>query len=72
MEGELDQRLAQTRANLNRLNGRTLNGEQVAAVKRIQAFLKQAEDTREQDLNLARNLAQRAQVLAEDLVRSAL
>jgi|GEM_PF-2405132 len=71
MEAELDQRLAQTRANLNRLSGRTLNGEQVAAVKRIQAFLKQAEDTRQQDLNLARNLAQRAQVLAEDLVRSA-
>jgi hypothetical protein len=72
MEAELDQRLAKTRADLQRLMGRSLNGEQVAAVKRIQAFLKQAEDTRAQDLNLAKNLAQRAQVLAEDLVRSAL
>lgn len=72
LEGELDRRLARTRADLQRLMGRTLNGEQVAAVKRIQAFVNQAEDTRDQDLNLARNLAQRAEVLAADLVRSAL
>ena len=72
MESELDRRLVQTRANLSKLNGRKLSGEQVAAVKRIQAFLTQAEEAREQDLNLAGNLAQRAQVLADDLVRSAM
>ncbi|MBI1357650.1 MAG: hypothetical protein GC160_25190 [Acidobacteria bacterium] len=69
-EQELDRSLEVTRGHLRSLMGRSLNGEQLAAVKRIQAFLKQAEEVRGQDLNLARNLAQRAQVLAEDLVRS--
>ena len=47
----------------------TLSADQVNSVRRIRAFLRQAEETREQDLALAKNLAERARLLAQDLER---
>jgi len=44
-----------------------LDIEQRAAVKRIQAFVSQVEQTRHDDLASAQNLAERANLLAEDL-----
>jgi len=47
-----------------------LDIEQRAAVKRIQAFVSQVEQTRHDDLASAQNLAERANLLAEDLARN--
>ena len=41
--------------------------ERSAQVKRVRAFMRQAEDVRAEDLPLAKNLAGRARLLAEDL-----
>ena len=49
---------------------RSPNPEQTDEVKRVRAFIRQAEATRKQDLPLAKNLAERAKLLAEDLARS--
>ena len=49
---------------------RSPNPEQTDEVKRVRAFIRQAEATRRQDLPLAKNLAERAKLLAEDLARS--
>ena len=49
---------------------RSPNPEQTDEVKRVRAFIRQAETTRKQDLPLAKNLAERAKLLAEDLARS--
>ena len=46
------------------------NPEQTEEVKRVRAFIRQAEAARKQDLPLAENLAERAKLLAEDLARS--
>lgn len=47
-----------------------LNEEQHTTIKRIQAFIQQAKDKREQDLTIAKNLADRALLLAEDLAKN--
>lgn len=51
--------------------GRVLKGdglrERSAQLKRVRAFMRQAEEVRGEDLPLARNLAARARLLAEDL-----
>ena len=47
----------------------TLSADQVNSVRRIRAFVRQARETREQDLALAKNLADRARLLAQDLER---
>ena len=47
----------------------TLSTDQVNSARRIRAFIRQAQETREQDLALAKNLAERARLLAQDLER---
>ena len=47
----------------------TLSTDQINSVRRIRAFVRQAQETREQDLALAKNLADRARLLAQDLER---
>ncbi|MEX2302552.1 MAG: hypothetical protein WD733_16535 [Bryobacterales bacterium] len=47
-----------------------LNEEQHTTIKRIQAFIQQAEDKRKQDLTIAKSLADRALLLAEDLAKN--
>jgi hypothetical protein len=40
-------------------------------VRRIREFLRQVDESRSTDVGLARNLSERARLLAEDLVRNA-
>lgn len=47
-----------------------LNEEQHKTIKRIQAFIQQAKDKREEDLTIAKSLADRALLLAEDLAKN--
>ncbi len=63
----LDESLERVRRTLAVIMGKNLNAEQTEAANRIRTFLRQAEQTREQDLVTAVNLARRADVLALDL-----
>ncbi len=54
---------------LARAAGKTLNAEQSEILNRIQIFQKQAEQARESDLVTAVNLARRADLLAQDLLK---
>ena len=65
----VDESLDRVRRVLGIVAGRNLNPELNAMVSRIQTFQKQAEQAREQDLVTAVNLARRADLLAQDLVK---
>ncbi len=65
----LDESLDRVRKILGSVGGRNLNPELTQIVERIQTFQKQAEQAREQDLVTAVNLARRADLLAQDLVK---
>lgn len=67
----IDQCVSRVERALATFQGRPLTGEQVTSISRIRAFLEQAQQTRKTDLLTARALAERAAVLADDLVRSA-
>jgi hypothetical protein len=67
---EIDRNIARARQTLAALAGHRLNEEQRTYLERIRAFLAQAEDARKSDLFRARNLAERASLLADDLLRS--
>ena len=63
----IDRDLAAAEESLSRvLNGSGLR-ERSAQIKRVRAFMRQAQEVRGEDLPLARNLAARARLLAEDL-----
>ena len=66
----IDGSLAAAHRSLARVLQRGPNPEQAEEVKRVRAFIRQAETARKQDLPLAENLAERAKLLAEDLARS--
>jgi hypothetical protein len=66
----IDRCVYRAQRNLAVLAGRRLNPEQTLAVQRIQTFIQQALDSRTTDLIRARSLAERADVLAEDLLRT--
>jgi hypothetical protein len=65
----VDESLDRVKRVLGRVAGRNLNPELSDIVSRIQTFQKQAEQAREQDLVTAVNLARRADLLAQDLVK---
>jgi hypothetical protein len=65
----VDESLDRVRRVLGSVTGRNLNAELSEIVSRIQTFQKQAEQAREQDLVTAVNLARRADLLAQDLVK---
>jgi hypothetical protein len=65
----VDESLDRVRKVLGSVAGRNLNPELTEIVSRIQTFQKQAEQAREQDLVTAVNLARRADLLAQDLVK---
>jgi len=67
---EIDRNIARARQTLAALAGHRLNEEQRTYLERIRAFLAQAEEARKSDLFRARNLAERASLLADDLLRS--
>jgi hypothetical protein len=65
----LEESLDRVKKVLGAVAGKNLNSEQTQMVRRIQTFQKQAEQAREQDLVTAVNLARRADLLAQDLVK---
>ena len=65
----LEESLDRVKKVLGTVAGKNLNSEQTQMVRRIQTFQKQAEQAREQDLVTAVNLARRADLLAQDLVK---
>ncbi len=67
---EIDRNISRAQRTVAMLNGRRLSGEQQTYLDRIRAFLQQAAEARKSDLFRARNLAERASVLAEDLARN--
>lgn len=66
----IDRSIYRAQRNLAALGGRRLNPEQSLAVERIKTFVQQALEARKTDLIRAKSLAERADVLAEDLLRS--
>ncbi|MBK5292427.1 MAG: hypothetical protein JJE04_12230 [Acidobacteriia bacterium] len=64
----IDEALQRTQQNLGRASGRKLTTEQSLNMERITNFVQQANQARQTDLVTARSLAQRADVLAQDLV----
>lgn len=69
LERQINDRLARARSALRSLEGRALSREQNAVLNQIRTFMEQAEEARRTDLPRARNLAERAEVLALDLAR---
>lgn len=65
----IDESLDRVRRVLAMVAGRSLNAGLAEIVNRIETFQKQAEQARESDLVTAVNLARRADVLAQDLVK---
>ena len=65
----LEESLDRVRRVLGAVAGRNLSPELTQIVSRIQTFQRQAEQAREQDLVTAVNLARRADLLAQDLVK---
>ena len=69
-EADIDRRLNGARDSLRSLNGRSLSQSQQSTVAQIQSFMEQAEAARKTDLSSARSLAEKADILARDLVRN--
>jgi hypothetical protein len=67
---EIERDIAAAQKTVDALQGRRLSGDQTAYLLRVRAFIEQANQARTTDLIRARNLAERASVLAEDLRRS--
>jgi len=66
---ELDEKLNSVKKALAVMGGKKLDAEELKTVQQIESFEKQAEQTREQDLVTAVNLARRADLLAQDLLK---
>ena len=66
----IDAALGRVQANLARINGASLNASHHVNLERIQAFLREAQAARHTDLVTAKSFADRADLLAQDLVKS--
>jgi hypothetical protein len=67
---EIDRNIASAQKAVAALEGRRLSPDQATYLARVRAFIEQANEARKADLFRARNLAERASVLAEDLLKS--
>jgi hypothetical protein len=68
---QTDQSLRAAEANLSRSKGRALSATQSDLAQKSRSFLRQARNAaRERDWVRARNLAVKAQLLSEELVRT--
>jgi hypothetical protein len=65
----LDQSLALVQRSLTAIASRRLTADQRQTAGRVRVFARQAEDLRSRDLATAVNLAKRAELLAQDLLR---
>jgi hypothetical protein len=66
----IDRSLEDAARSLSAVEKRTLSPAQQSAVAQIRGFMAQAEQLRKSDLTGARSLAERAQLLARDLLHS--
>ncbi len=66
----IDANIGRAQRTLDTVQSRRLNPDQKTTQERIRAFVQQANDARKTDLFRAKNLAERAAVLADDLLRS--
>lgn len=66
----IDAALQRAEANLARLDPRRLKGSQRSNFQRVRLFIQQAQQTRASDLAVAKSLADRADLLAQDLARN--
>jgi len=67
----LDQSLQRAQASIARVSRRQLSREQQAVRAQVQSFIDQAQSTRKTNLTAAKSLAERADVLARELARTA-
>jgi hypothetical protein len=67
LERTINERIGRARGVLKSLEGRRLAREQADIMNQIRTFIGQAEEARRTDLLRANNLAERAEVLANDL-----
>jgi hypothetical protein len=67
----MDQSLQRARANITRVSKRQLSKEQLGVVAQVQSFMEQAQSMRKTNLTAAKSLAERADVLARELARTA-
>lgn len=67
LERSFNERVRRTQSILASVGRRSLSGEMADLANQVRTFLKQAEEARETDLLRANNLAERAEVLAQDL-----
>jgi hypothetical protein len=68
---QIDQAAARANASLEKLAAKRLSAGDAETVERIRGFLQQAESARIRDPHTALQLAQRADVLAQDVLKSA-
>ena len=66
-----DESLARTREAVAQLRGMTLSSEQKQSMTRVKVFISQAEQARQRDPQTAKQLAERAELLSRDLLRTA-
>lgn len=66
----VDRNLERAQKTVNVLSQRKLNHDQAVYLERINGFIQQAGEARRTDLVRAANLAERAAVLADDLLRT--
>jgi hypothetical protein len=66
-----DQAIQRARTALTQLSSKTLSAEASESAERVRVFIQQAEQARTRDPQTALQLAQRAEVLARDLLKSA-
>ena len=69
LERTLRERIGRAQGILTSVTGRNLNRGQRELEGQIRTFIRQAEEARDTDLLRANNLAERAEVLAQDLAR---
>ena len=69
LERSVNERIRRTRGILASIGARSLSGNLGDLARQIRTFLNQAEEARGTDLLRANNLAERAEVLAEDLAK---
>ena len=69
LERSVNDRIGRAQNILGSILGKRLSGEQEDMVGQIRTFLKQAEEARGTDLLRANNLAERSEVLAQNLAR---
>jgi len=66
----IDRSLGRAQANLRAIGNRQLNAEQHDRVVQVESFIQQAEALRKTNLMGAKSMAQRAELLARDLLAS--